>query len=280
MLNPFLYFSWSRITAYNSTINIFKFELSNNLLSNVGMDSDSSVSNTISFFIITIIMIVIHFLVIILYKLLAKCQIDLTGGWFSKTVKWITDKLYNLLTFNYYIRSFLEMNQYLLICSVYEIYNFNVSDSYRIASLVFAMLLLSGWILIAIFAFCLSISSYTINEEKHNVLGEFISGLKLDKKFKLYVFILILRRTVFVILLITWVLVDSRQINGVLSFLQLIYLSYVCYLRPFKEFKDNLSEILNELYFQLLLSSLIYLNTESNWSPTLVTIYMWVIQLN
>ena len=280
MLNPFLYFSWSRITAYNSTINTFNFELSNNLLSNVGVDSDSSVSNTISFFIITIIMIIIHFLVIILYKLLAKCQIDLTGGWFSKTVKWITDKLYNLLTFNYYIRSSLEMNQYLLICSVYEIYNFNVSDSYRIASLVFAMLLLSGWILIAMFAFCLSISSYTINEEKHNVLGEFISGLKLDKKFKLYGFILILRRTVFVILLLTWVLVDFRLIIGVLAFLQLIYLTYVCYLRPFKEFKDNLSEILNELYFQLLLSSLIYLNTESNWSPTLVTTYMWVIQLN
>ena len=280
MLNPLSYFSLSKITANNSIINNFKFELSNNLLSYVGLDSDSSVSNTTSFFIITIIMIVIHFLVIILYKLFAKCQIDLTGGWFSKTAKWITDKLYNLLTFNYYIRSALEMNQYLLICSMYEIYNFNVSDSYRIASLVFAMLLLSGWLLIAIFAFCLSISSYTINEEKHNVLGEFISGLKLEKKFKLYGFILILRRIVFVILLIAWVLVASRLIIGVLAFLQLIYLAYVCYQRPFKEFKDNLIEILNELYFQLLLSSLIYLNTERNWSPTIVTIYMWVIQLN
>ena len=277
LLNLPLYFSFNRMTVYNYTLNNFNFELSNYSLSYVEVNSDSSISNTASFFIITLMMIVINFVVLTLCKLIAKCQIDLTAGWFAKTVKWIVDKLYNLLTFSYYIRTALEMNQYLLICSLYEIYNFNTSNPYRIASLVFAVLLLLGWLLTAVFAFCLSISSYTVDEDKHNKLGEYFSGLKLDIKFKFYIFILIVRRTVFVISLVTWVLVASRLLIGILAILQLIYLAYVCYLRPFKEIKDNLVEIINELYFYLLLSSLVYLNTKSNWSPLTTTIYMWVI---
>ena len=277
LLNLPLYFSFNRISVFNYIFDNFNFELSNYSLSYVEVNSDSSISNTASLFIMMLIVFAINFVVLILYKLFVKYQIDLTGGWFAKTVKWIVDKLYNLLTFNYYIRTALEMNQYLLICSMYEIYNFNTSNPYRIASFVFAVLLLSGWILIAVFAFCLSISSYIVDEDKHNKLGEYFSGLKLDKKFKFYIFILIVRRTVFVILLVTWIFVSSRLLIGVLAFLQLIYLAYVCYLRPFKELKDNLVEIINELYFLLLMSSLVYLNTKSNWSPFTTTVYMWVI---
>ena len=132
--------------------------------------------------------------------------------------------------------------------------------------------------MIEVFALCLSISSYATDEDKHNKLGELFSGLKMDKKFKFYVVILIFRRAIFVVLLLTWVSVASRLLIGVLAFLQLIYFSYVCFLRPFKEFKDNLIEIMNETFFLLLLSALIYFNTKTNWSSIAITIYMWVIQ--
>ena len=275
-LNPPLYFHFSKITLYSSIIDNFNFELSNYSLSYIGINSDSSISNTASFFIMMLILFAINVVVLILYKLFAKYQIDLTGCWFAKSVKWIVDKLYNLLTFSYYIRTALEMNQYLLICSLYEIYNFNTSNTYRIASLVFAVLLLFGWLLTAIFAFCLSISSYTVDEDKHNKLGEYFWGLKLDKKFKLYIFMLIARRTVFVISLVTWALVASRFLIGFLVLLQLIYLAYVCYLRPFKEFKDNLTEIINEICFLFLLSSLIYLNTKDNWSQDIMIVELFL----
>ena len=278
-LNPFFYFSLNTMSAYNSAINNFNFELSNYSLSYVGVNSDSSVYNTAPFFVFMLIVIVLHLFVIIFRKLFEKCSTNWASYWFVKTLKWIIEKLYRILTFGYYIRAALEMNQYFLICSVYEVYMFDTSQPFRITSLVFALLVLIGWILIEVVAFSLSISSYATNESKHNKLGEFFIGLKMNKRFKLSIVMLIFRRAIFIVLLLTWVSVTSRLLIGVLAFLQLIYLSYVCYLRPFKEFKDNLVEIMNETCYLMLLSALIFFNTNNYWSSIATTIYMWVIQL-
>lgn len=65
-----------------------------------------------------------------------------------------------------------------------------------------------------------------------------------------------------------------------IAFVQLVYLAYGAYLRPYREAKANVIEVVNEVYFLLLLSSLIYLNTESEWTPTLTSIYLWVLSSN
>ena len=195
-LNLPSYLKIDTISTFNSVIDNFNFELSNYSLSNVGVSSDSSVYNTAPFFTSILIVIVLHLLVIIFMKLFEKCSTDWVWYWIVKIIKWIIEKLYNLLTFGFYIRAAIEINQYLLICSAYEAYMFNTSQKFRIASLAFAMLVLIGWILIEVFALCLSISSYVIDEDKHNKLGELFSGLKMDKKFKFYVVILIFRRSI------------------------------------------------------------------------------------
>ena len=174
----------------------------------------------------------------------------------------------------------LEMNQFLLICSVYEVYSFNDSQLFRVISHWFAILTNATWVLISTFVFYLSASLYTVDESKHNKLGEFFNGLKMQRRFKLHAFMLMLRRIMFVVLLLTWDSVTSRLLIGVLAFLQLIYLAYVWFMRPFWQIKDNLIEIINEIYFLLLLSALIYLNVESYWSSTTTSIYMWSISSN
>ena len=184
-LNPTFYFSFNSMSAYNSVIDNFNFELSNNSLSYVGVSSDSSVYNTAPFFVFTLIVIAFHFAVIIFKKLLSKWKTDWKWGWLVKIMIWIVEKTYNLLSISYYIRFALEINQFLLICSVYEISIFNITNPFRVASLLFAMLLLAGWISISIIALILSISSYVVDESKHNKLGEFLSGLKMQCKYKL-----------------------------------------------------------------------------------------------
>ena len=279
-LNLPSYFSFSSITAYNSSLNNFNFELSNNSLSYVGVSSDSSVYNITPFIVTMLAMLAVHLVVLILNKLLAMCRTDWRWGWLVKFVKWVTEKLFNFLTFGYYIRVVLEMNQFLLICSVYEVYSFNASQLFRVISLVFAMLTFGAWIVTSVFMFYLSASLYTVDESKHNKLGEFFNGLKMQRRFKLHAFMLMLRRIVFVTLLLTCNSVASRLLIGVLAFIQLIYLAYVCFMRPFWQIKDNLIDIVNEIYFLLLLSALIYLNVESYWSSTTTSIYMWSISSN
>ena len=225
-------------------------------------------------------MLAVHLVVLILNKLLTKCRTDWKWGWLIKFVKWVTSKLFNFLTFGYYIRVVLEMNQFLLICSVYEVNSFNASHLFRVISLGFAMLIFGAWIVTSSFVFYLSASFYSVDESKHNKLGEFFNGLKMQRRFKLHAFMNILRRTVFVVLLLTCDSVALRLLIGMLAFLQLIYLAYVCFFRPFWQFKDNLIEIVNEIYFLLLLSALIYLNVESYWSLTATSVYMWSISSN
>ena len=279
-LNPPYYLSFSSITAYSSALNKFDFELSNNSLSYVGVSSDSSVYNLSPFIVTMLAMLAVHLAGLVLSKLLAKCRTDWKWGWLIKFLKWVTGKLFNFLTFGYYIRAMLEMNQFLFICSVYEVYSFNASQLFRVISLGFAMLIFAAWIVNSVFVFYLSASFYSVDESKHNKLGEFFNGLKMQRRFKLHAFMMMLRRIVFVTLLLTCGSVASRLLIGVLAFLQLIYLAYVCFMRPFWQFKDNLIEIVNEIYFLLLLSALIHLNVESYWSSTATSVYMWSISSN
>ena len=126
----------------------------------------------------------------------------------------------------------------------------------------------------------LSLSSYKTNEDGHNKIEELFSGVKMQRKMKMFVAILLLRMLVFVLLLVTLVSISSRMLIGILSILQVFYTAYVIFLRPFKEAKNNLIEIINELLFLVLLSSLIYLNTKDKWSSSLTIAYSSIITAN
>ena len=200
---------------------------------------------------------------------------ETTGKWSwpLKVVKWILNKSFNILTFGYYIRYILEMNQLILISSVYEIYSFSSSQPLKIISFVCAIFIFIAWIILIVFVAFLSLSSYEVTEGNHNKLEEIFSGVKMQKKYKLYVTALLIRRALFVILLITLESIPSRAVIGILTGFQLGYLAFITFIRPFSEIKWNIIEIMNEVYFLALLSSLIYLNTEDNWSQSKIDFY-------
>ena len=102
----------------------------------------------------------------------------------------------------------------------------------------------------------------------------------MKKKSKLYVPVLLMRRAIFVILLITLQCIKSSILIGLLSILEIWYLIYIIILRPFEEKKNNIIEIINEIFFSVLLSSLLYLKSESDWNSKITDIYMWIIMSN
>ena len=48
---------------------------------------------------------------------------------------------------------------------------------------------------------------------------------------------------------------------------------YVIIIRPYKEIKSNIIEIINETYFLIFLSSLFFLNKEKDWNSTKSSVY-------
>ena len=184
-------------------------------------------------------------------------------SWFFK---WIINKMFTILTFDWYIRFILEMNQYILISTIYEVFLFNRSDLLRIISLVLSFWVLFWCIILIAFTIFLTFSSYEVSEENHNKLGEFFCGIKMQKKCKLYLPALLWRRITFVTLIVTLGIVKSWILIWILSIIQLCYIIFLFTTRPFIETKANIIEIINEIYFSLYLSGLVYLNSEENWT--------------
>ena len=240
-------FSFQNLGIYKSLIDTFNFDLSNSKLYYIGIKSDSTIYNSNSLITWLVLVVFLHLLIFMLNKLILRWRTDGKWSWLIKITKWILNKTFWILTFGYYIRTVLEMSQYLLISSIHEIYKFDTSNSSRITSLAFAIFLLTAFAAIVFFVLYLSLSSYKIEEDNHNKLEEFFSGLKTQKKFMISVVFLLIRRWTFVLLLIILECIASRITLGIygsvfiilhinlylivtplsiLSFLQALYVIY------------------------------------------------------
>ena len=200
--------------------------------------------------------------------------------WIKRHSKNFINRLFLILTFGWYIRYIFETNQYILISCINEIYHINISEPNNIISLVFAILTICACFGMIVWVFVLSLSSYEVSKETHSNLEEIYNGVDTKKKSKLYVSILLIRRAVFIALLITLASIQSWLMISILSVIQFWYLTYIVLIRPFESKKDNMIEIINETFFQILLGSLIFLNSKENWNSQITNIYIWIMTSN
>ena len=203
--------------------------------------------------------------------------------WWSCIFKipfWIADKIFQMMIFSYFIRTILESSQFILISSIYEISKRNTTSFYRSISFSFSILAIVLYAIVIIILQYLTFSSYKLIKGKHNMLEEFFRGLKVNRKHRFYSTMHFLRRALFVLLLITWTSVHSKVLIAILSCVQSAYVIYLSWVRPYVEVKGNLIEILNEIYYGVLLAALFILNTESDWTSLKTSIYMWTLVSN
>ena len=105
-----------------------------------------------------------------------------------------------------------------------------------------------------------------------------VSSIK--NRFRVMSFILLLRKTVYIVILLTLVSLPSKIPIIMLTSIQVIFTIYLIFLRPYTEIKWNLLEIINEIYFLFLLGSLIFLNTEVDWNRASKITYIWFLTSN
>ena len=196
-------------------------------------------------------------------------------NWCAKISIWIIEKSFNILTFGYYIRNSLEISQFILISSIYEVYEHNTTETIRLFSFIFAILMIFAYFSILLAINYLIFSQYELDDNSHNKVGEFFCNIKENKKSRFYLIALLCRRFIFVMLLITLTSVSSKLLIGILIFLQLLYGGFIIYSRPYKERKENIIEIINEIYFTLFLSTFMALNYEDDWNSFKISVYIW-----
>ena len=280
IVNPFTKIPFENYGIYKSSFSNFNFKLDNSNLEALEIVSNSSIYNIRSFIVANVFIGLMHFLIYLIHKWASKWRNN--GRWSGvfRIIKYIFQKSLNFLTFGYYIRAILELNQFILISTINEFYYFKASDYLEI---------ISFWIGLFIFLLCihlifvtlyLSLSSYETKEDVHNKLGEFFDGVKMQRKHKLSTSMLLIRRIILVLALITSVSASPTVIIGFLIFIQLCYLVYICISRSQTEIRWNIIMIINEVYMFSLLVSLIFLQTESSWSSQTTSIYIWIIASN
>ena len=259
---------------------ILRFDVSEQRYSNIGLNSDSTLFNLYSFLVIQASIVVIHIVVLLLRFLMSKINMDLDWLWWVKALKWLTDRLFNFLTFGFYIRAVMEMTQFMMICSIYEVHLWRTESNLRIVSLGFALFVLcafSWFILTNIYFSC---SSYQLEENKHNTFGEFIKNLKPQRKSKFFSSCTSIRKLQFAIALVWMSAAASKILIVALVSIQVCYLAYTIIVRPYSSVKLNLILISNELYFSVLLSALAFLNCEKDWSSMASLSYFWLMISN
>ena len=157
----------------------------------------------------------------------------------------------------------------------------NISQQRR-RSLSIACIILAFWlcfIFVSIWQFLKSLKDNGL--EKMYYFVEFFSGIKGTKKARVYALIFLLRRTVLCwIVLLFQRLMSLTVLNSVFVFFQLWYLLFSWILKPFNDVKDNILEIMNEVFYTFLWSSLIYFQTKDKWSTVFENAYIGVMLFN
>ena len=276
-LNPFPIIPPFDPQFYGELLNKLYFNVDNPELNNFKINSASTIYNAFSIISWLIFTAILHIIFYVLHRSSSSWRTE--GRWakLKQLLKYIFKKIFEILTFAIYIRYILELSQFFMVSSISEIYSFDTSGYLRIISVVFAIMVFAFFAIVIVALFIFAFSSYKEIEGEHNKLSELISGLKQNRKERLYVAILMARRLIFIMILIFSGSLSSQIVIGMLIAFQAPYLIYLFLIRPFKEMDTTVIELANEWIFIVLLITLIFLNSEKDWTPLLAHVYMQAI---
>ena len=185
------------------------------------------------------------------------------------------------MTFNVYIRITIEIFLLMIVSSINELYLASQLDnSKKIASYWMNFLIILFWgAFFGIWVWLWS-NSHRDNKYQKYYLKEFFLGTKNNKRSKFYTTMFLSKRIILVSLVI--LLERMPMILKVIIFILIQLWSWVTiiYLRPFKDVKNNIIEILNEVYFLLCSSVMIHFNKKSKWSSWQTTLYINILLSN
>ena len=279
-LNIYHYIYIPRIKFYDLAFSSVKFELTTSSLNDVLLDSDSWIYNLYPVMTCIFVIALLHLGMLFVGKQIMKINSNGKCSGFIKIVKWTLWKLHRIMTLGFYIRNAFLMCEFILICTIYEIFENNGYGSYRVISLIFAYCVVLLYIAFTIFVCYLAFSSYKEEHQSHSMLNEFFWGLKKSKIYKLYMVAFIVRRALYTLFFVGLTSLSSEVVVGIITVIQFYYLIYIIIFRPFEEKVVNVIEILNEATLLLLIFLLNFFPQNNNWTNNQTNVYMAFIVIN
>lgn len=247
----------------------------------MNIKSGSAFNNIAPFFWFTLMIGFDHLVVLMLLKLVRHCKAWKTKNFIYRCTKCCIIKTFKFLTFTYYVRNVMEAYMHMVISSISELNRFDRSSGTQITSLILAIIILM--FLVACIAASLRLLLLISLETKPPKFFEFtelFNGLKLSRTPRIYAVVFFVRRLILVSLLIFASSLETVPKITIMVLLQMIYLGFIGVLRPFEFLKNNIIDIVNEVFFMVLVVLLFYANVESRWDLTLTDAYLTIILMN
>ena len=279
-MNIYHYIYIPNIWFYDWIFSNVKFALTRPSLNEVVLDSDGSIYNLYPVMTCILVLGLLHLVMLFVGKQIMKINSNGKCASLIKTVKWILSKLYRIMTLGFYIRNAFLMWEFVMICSIYEIFQNNGYGAYHVVSLVFAYIMMLLYAAFTIWVFFLSVSPYNEKNQINSKLIEFFWGIKESKANRLYMVAFIIRRAVYTIFFVGLTWLSSKVVFGIITAFQFFYLGYILIIRPFKEIIVNAIEVLNESTLLLLLFILNFFPQDVNWTSAQTRVYKAFIVLN
>ena len=279
-LNIYWYFPLNNVSIYSTFLKRFEYQQASSSFQLLKIQYISTFANTSSILAWTFLMFIYFIFVYLTRLVLNRFRECYWCSCAAKTLYWIFNKLWRIMMFGYFIRNALQLSQFILISSINEIYEWNTTDFYKLISFIFSILMVILYLVIIGWIGYLIFSSYRVIEDNHNKLEEFFRGLRQNKIHRIYAIMLLSRRLVFIILLITLTSIYSRTLIAILLVIQVAYVACLSYLRPYEKIKWNFIEILNEIYFWIFILFLEIINSEDEWNSIKTNIFIWVLTSN
>ena len=251
------------------------FEQKNSFLYLIGLKSGSWIINLISVSVLLLLILMVHVMVIPIYSIISQKQVS---NWFSKIVK----RMIKELTFGVYVKLFYEVYLLLVLVSISEINQFEVGDKSRTISLVVASALSLFCFVSLLLVVYQLIETWRYQDSEEVVyLVEFFSGIKGNRKARIYSSIFMLKRILLCSVVIFMNSETLFHMKLVIFFcFQLSYLIYIAYTRPFIRIKDNLWEILSESTYTALWGFMLVLNRQQHWKKYHEDVFLGLIISN
>ena len=270
-LNPLSYFYLDKIAP--GDMNVLNYEQVDSYFKMININSGSSMLNLLNFLYPILLVFIFHSILAIIIILLNENN----QSWFQNVVL----KLFRRITFGIYVRIVMIYYLFLLMISFSELYNFRFNKE-NLASKLLSVFLLLFWNIIAIAWIYMIFATKTEanTPEKGRWFIHCFKGLKESKLSRFHTLLFYTRRQLF------WVLIlfckDFRMIAKIITYasMQFIYIVILWINRPFKNRKEFVIDLINELIYFSLWILLIHYNSEDRWSSMSEYAYIWIIISN
>ena len=247
----------------------------------LGVQSEITIYNILPMLILLLIisMIIIPFL--ISYWLFIKLNLEGVFPKISGMFKWIKITWTKRIICSIYIRLVITMSLYIIIIIIisatYELNNLNTRKIWRALSLMLVTFLTVCFIIILTLVLLSLYHFHWISNRWHSTFEELFRGIKADRMSRLFSFFQLIRKVIFVILLVMCTFIGTETMKSILIVWQILYLILLWKLLPFVDKVGNLIEIINESVFLILLIVIFFIKSKDDWNTSLTDIYSLII---